>query len=191
MNCPAGSEYKPSMSACGTCRDENEECKPNVEGCECKDGWLKNSDNRCVKKEQCGCMKDGNYFEVCRVRSRFLFRLFISKWGGGKEARGWPGLKIDPCTKCHFIWGLKGAGVGAGAGVLTDGAQAPLPPLSGYVFVDCTTWVSSTYDTPFVTKFFNYFWNSNCHCHICNQRKNSIQMSLNKLSIDSAIQIIL
>ena len=37
-------------------------------------------------------------------------------------------LSIDPCRKCHFIWGLKGDGF------LTEGAQAPRSdPLSYYV----------------------------------------------------------
>ena len=30
-------------------------------------------------------------------------------------------LSIDPCRKCHFIWGLRGDGF------LTEGAQAPQP----------------------------------------------------------------
>ena len=57
----------------------------------------------------------------------------LFKMRGRQRGRGltgtqnWP-LSIDPCGKCHLIWGLKRDGF------LTEGAQAPLPlTLSDYV----------------------------------------------------------
>ena len=56
-----------------------------------------------------------------------LFKIRDAKGAGADRDSNWR-LSIDPCRKCHFIWGLKGDGF------LTEGAQAPsAPPLSDYV----------------------------------------------------------
>ncbi|XP_072039431.1 IgGFc-binding protein-like [Amphiura filiformis] len=68
LECADNSHYNPSMSACPqTCMDDmpTDACpRPNIEGCECDEGFVLDGE-RCVSREECGCVDEaGNYLEV-------------------------------------------------------------------------------------------------------------------------------
>lgn len=68
MPCGPDMAYKPATSACPrTCLnvdDDDYECPlPDIEGCECAAGMVFSGD-KCVPKNNCGCMKDMIYFAV-------------------------------------------------------------------------------------------------------------------------------
>ena len=70
FECPAGSHYVNSMTACPeTCAGPTEKCElPNVEGCAC-DKDLVLSNRQCVERTKCGCVMDGAYHEVWAIPS--------------------------------------------------------------------------------------------------------------------------
>uniref|UniRef100_A0A8B9ECK2 VWFD domain-containing protein n=1 Tax=Anser cygnoides TaxID=8845 RepID=A0A8B9ECK2_ANSCY len=66
--CPPNSHYNPCTSACpATCTDPlaSKNCsKPCVEGCECNNGFVI-SGGQCVSMNNCGCLLNDKYYEVC------------------------------------------------------------------------------------------------------------------------------
>nr|XP_033779282.1 zonadhesin-like [Geotrypetes seraphini] len=67
--CPPNSHYEPCGSACSaTCLHPlGQSCnQPCVEGCQCNAGFVQ-SGQRCVKKEQCGCTFNGQYYQPGEV----------------------------------------------------------------------------------------------------------------------------
>jgi hypothetical protein len=64
--CDDNAEWVHEGTACpNNCVNEQAEdtCnKPDVEGCQCKDGFVLSGD-KCVKSETCGCKKHGRYFK--------------------------------------------------------------------------------------------------------------------------------
>lgn len=66
--CPPNSHYNPCTSACpATCIDPlaSMNCsRPCVEGCECNNGFVTSGD-QCVSMSNCGCLQNGQYYEVC------------------------------------------------------------------------------------------------------------------------------
>ncbi|CAD5116778.1 DgyrCDS5627 [Dimorphilus gyrociliatus] len=96
-NCPPNSVFKSQTSACpATCLDKDapDTCKkPNTEGCECKDGFLRNG-AKCVPEKQCGCVaKNGLYHD------------YKDKWLNKKCTIRYTCLKggkiIQRVNKCH------------------------------------------------------------------------------------------
>lgn len=79
LPCGENMVYDAEMSGCpASCVDLNSEkqCdQPPTEGCRCKDGFVL-SDNKCVKKEKCGCKgADSKYYPVCNsfnLQKKFL-----------------------------------------------------------------------------------------------------------------------
>nr|XP_021136217.1 alpha-tectorin-like [Columba livia] len=69
--CPPNSHYNPCTSACpATCIDPlaSMNCsRPCVEGCECNNGFVTSGD-QCVSMSNCGCLQNGQYYEVNGVK---------------------------------------------------------------------------------------------------------------------------
>ncbi|XP_030044013.1 zonadhesin [Microcaecilia unicolor] len=69
IKCPPNSHYEPCASACpATCLNPRpHSCdRPCVEGCQCDPGFVQ-SGEQCVRKEQCGCTFNGQYYQPGEV----------------------------------------------------------------------------------------------------------------------------
>ncbi|XP_072904906.1 IgGFc-binding protein-like isoform X2 [Hemitrygon akajei] len=65
LQCPSNSHYQPCASACpATCLEPRPQLcdQPCAEGCQCDKGFVQSGD-KCVLRNQCGCMYNGTYYQ--------------------------------------------------------------------------------------------------------------------------------
>ena len=100
-------KYKDSGTGCpATCANPlaPKQCdRPNVQGCQCQDGYVL-SGNTCVPQQECGCQYKGRYFRVCVFYAFDIYRVIL-QGSKGKSVK-FSGGKTNEIL-CNVSWRIK------------------------------------------------------------------------------------